>query len=191
MVGGEKVGHRPSPYILPLTLRQFSRFGTKRKGIKLEKEVVEAVVREIMQLEEAIQKQDEIDMKALVRKDQLKQNRDNRYKGTYVTAESQGHQLKGYWVPIEIWNDKNIAWCEKQVLIELMNRAIDYKLVISLSWLSEICDYSLTNIKRILYNLRDKKYLFVFPIRKWGTLDGCKRYIKINQFKYTLPSKYN
>ena len=36
-----------------------------------------------------------------------------------MEQEQQERQVKGIWIPIEIWKDKNLSWNEKILFLEI------------------------------------------------------------------------
>lgn len=154
------------------------------------KEIVENIVNQILEIEEKLDKEEEEDINLLKMKDEYNQKQYNRYRGRYINPKDQSYQLKGIWIPIEIWKDTDLNHMEMRVLVEIMNRAIDDRLVFGYEWLCKTCGCSIHHIYRIIDALAKKSYISIHPIINFSDNFGYRRYIKINKFKYLLPARY-
>lgn len=81
--------------------------------------------------------------------------------------------VKGIWIPIEIWKDKNITWNEKILLLEIDSyTSKDKDCFISNEYISELLGINETNASKTISSLIKKGY--VIKTR----FDGRKRYVK-------------
>lgn len=91
--------------------------------------------------------------------------------------------VKGIWIPIEIWKDKNLTWNEKILLLEIDSyTSKDKDCFISNEFISELLGINETNASKTISSLIKKGY--VIKTR----FDGRKRYVKADlSFATTLP----
>lgn len=81
--------------------------------------------------------------------------------------------VKGIWIPIEIWKDKNLTWNEKILLLEIDSYTSNEKdCFISNEYISELLGINETNASKTISSLIKKGY--VIKTR----FDGRKRYVK-------------
>ena len=156
----------------------------------MDRETIEKIITEIIEIEEKYKEEEEEDFKILKLKDQYNQKKYDHYKGAFVRPSEQSYQLKGLWIPIEIWKDENLNHAEMRVLVEIINRTVDDRLVFGYEWLSKICNCSIHHIYRIIDALEKKGYISIHPILSLSDNKGYIRYIKFNKFKYLLPIRY-
>lgn len=82
-------------------------------------------------------------------------------------------QVKGIWIPIEIWQDKNLSWNEKILLLEIDSFTTqDKECYISNEYISELLGVCETTANKILSSLIDKGYVIKV------SFDGRRRYVK-------------
>lgn len=156
----------------------------------MDRETIEKIITEIIEIEEKYKEEEEEDFKILKLKDQYTQKKYDHYRGAFVSPHEQSYQLKGLWIPIEIWKDENLNHAEMRVLVEIINRTVDDRLVFGYEWLSKICNCSICHIYRIIDALEKKGYISIHPILNLSDNKGYIRYIKFNKFKYLLPIRY-
>ena len=81
--------------------------------------------------------------------------------------------VKGIWIPIEIWKDKNLTWNEKILLLEIDSyTSNDKDCFISNEFISELLGISETNASKAISSLIKKGYIVK------TRFDGRKRYVK-------------
>ena len=87
--------------------------------------------------------------------------------------EEQERIVKGIWIPIEIWKDKNLSWNEKLLFLEIDSfTSKDKDCFISDEYISNFLGISPTNANKTLASLIKKGY--VVKTR----FDGRHRYVK-------------
>lgn len=87
--------------------------------------------------------------------------------------EQQERIVKGIWIPIEIWKDKNLTWNEKILFLEIDSyTSKDKDCYFSNEYISELLGISLTNASKTISSLIEKGYIIKTKF------DGRKRYIK-------------
>lgn len=87
--------------------------------------------------------------------------------------EETNRVVKGLWIPIEIWKDKNLSWNEKILFLEIDSfTTMERDCYISDEHISEFLGISTTNANKTLSSLIKKGY--VVKTR----FDGRKRYVR-------------
>ena len=87
--------------------------------------------------------------------------------------EEQQRQVKGIWIPIEIWKDKNLTWNEKILFLEIDSYTSKEKdCYFSNEYISELLGISVTNASKTISSLIEKGYIVKTKF------DGRKRYVK-------------
>lgn len=87
--------------------------------------------------------------------------------------EEKERQVKGIWIPIEIWKDPNLSWNEKILFLEIDSfTTTDKDCFISNEYISELLGVGETTANKILSSLINKGY--VIKTR----FDGRRRYVK-------------
>lgn len=137
-----------------------------------------------MQAIEEIKKEEMRKLSELKAKDKAAEEKEREYRGEYIDQEEHVYQYRGLWVPRELWEDKEIGWSEKRMMIEILNRSIDDKMVCTTQFLADIMGLKHITAHYILNNLLKKGYLQPIPIHKWGRSDKARRYLRINKYKY-------
>lgn len=91
--------------------------------------------------------------------------------------------VKGIWIPIEIWKDKNLTWNEKILFLEIDSyTSADKDCFFSNEYISELLGISETNANKTLSSLIKKGYVIKTKF------DGRKRYVKSAlSYSTTLP----
>jgi len=90
-----------------------------------------------------------------------------------MEEEKQERQVKGIWIPIEIWKDKNLSWNEKILFLEIDSYTSNEKdCFISNEYISNLLGVNITNASKTLSSLIEKGY--VVKTR----FDGRRRFIK-------------
>ena len=90
-----------------------------------------------------------------------------------MEQEQQERQVKGIWIPIEIWKDKNLSWNEKILFLEIDSyTSNDVDCFFTNEYIAELLGVNITNASKTLSSLVDKGYV----VRT--RFDGRKRYIK-------------
>lgn len=97
--------------------------------------------------------------------------------------EDQERIVKGIWIPIEIWKDKNLTWNEKILFLEIDSyTSKDKDCFFSNEYISELLGISETNANKTLSSLIKKGYVVKTKF------DGRKRYVKSAlSYSTTLP----
>lgn len=97
--------------------------------------------------------------------------------------EQQERKVKGIWIPIEIWKDKNLTWNEKILFLEIDSYTTKEKdCFFSNEYISELLGISETNANKTLSSLIKKGYVIKTKF------DGRKRYVKTAlSYSTTLP----
>ena len=93
-------------------------------------------------------------------------------------------KAKGIWIPIEIWEDKNLNWNEKILFLEIDSyTSRDSDCYISNEYIAKLLGVTETSANKILSSLISKGYVVKTKF------DGRKRYIKTNMVyrKSVLP----
>lgn len=93
-------------------------------------------------------------------------------------------KAKGIWIPIEVWEDKNLSWNEKILFLEIDSyTSKDSDCYISNEYISKLLGVTETSANKILASLISKGYVVKTKF------DGRKRYIKTNMVyrKSVLP----
>lgn len=81
--------------------------------------------------------------------------------------------VKGIWIPIEIWKDKNLTWNEKILFLEIDSfTSQDKDCFFSNEYIAELLGISEANANKTLSSLINKGYVINTRI------EGRKRYIK-------------
>lgn len=84
-------------------------------------------------------------------------------------------KAKGIWIPIEIWEDKNLNWNEKILFLEIDSyTSRDSDCYISNEYIAKLLGVTETSANKILSSLISKGYVVKTKF------DGRKRYIKTN-----------
>ncbi len=87
--------------------------------------------------------------------------------------EQNERQVKGIWIPIEIWKDKNLTWNEKILFLEIDSyTSKDKDCYFSNEYISELLGISITNASKTISSLIEKGYIVKTKF------DGRKRYVK-------------
>lgn len=82
-------------------------------------------------------------------------------------------QTKGIWIPIEIWEDKNLSWNERILLLEIDSFTTkDKDCFISNEYIANLLNVSETTANKILSSLIKKGYVIK------TAFDGRRRYVK-------------
>ena len=90
-----------------------------------------------------------------------------------MEQEQQERQVKGIWIPIEIWKDKNLSWNEKILFLEIDSyTSNDVDCFFTNEYIAELLGINITNASKTISSLVDKGYV----VRT--RFDGRKRYIK-------------
>lgn len=85
----------------------------------------------------------------------------------------QERQVKGIWIPIEIWKDKNLTWNEKILFLEIDSyTSQDKDCFFSNEYISNLLGINETNANKVLSSLISKGY--VVKTR----FDGRHRFVK-------------
>ena len=137
-----------------------------------------------MQDIDAIKKEEKRKLSELKTKDSDKLKKEKEYKGAYIDQEEHGYQYRGLWVPRELWEDTDIGWTEKRMLIEILNRSIDNKMVCTTQFLADIMGLKHITAHKTLMSLLEKEYLQGVHIHKRGNHHKARRYLRINKYKY-------
>lgn len=81
--------------------------------------------------------------------------------------------VKGIWIPIEIWKDKNLTWNEKILYLEIDSfSAQDKDCFLSNEYIANLLDINITNASKTLSSLVEKGYI----VRT--RFDGKHRFVK-------------
>lgn len=99
--------------------------------------------------------------------------------------EEQQRQVKGLWIPIEIWKDKNLTWNEKILFLEIDSYTSKEKdCYFSNEYISELLGISITNASKTISSLIEKGYIIKTKF------DGRKRYVKSAlSYSTSLPNQ--
>lgn len=90
-----------------------------------------------------------------------------------METEQKERQVKGIWIPIEIWKDKNLTWNEKILFLEIDSfTSKDKDCFFSNEQISELLGISETNANKTLSSLINKGYVVKTKF------DGRRRYVK-------------
>ena len=82
-------------------------------------------------------------------------------------------QTKGIWIPIEIWEDKNLSWNERILLLEIDSFTTkDKDCFINNEYIANLLNVSETTANKILSSLIKKGYVIK------TAFDGRRRYVK-------------
>ena len=97
--------------------------------------------------------------------------------------QQQERLVKGIWIPIEIWKDKNLTWNEKILFLEIDSYTSKEKdCFFSNEYISQLLGISETNANKTLSSLIKKGYVIKTKF------DGRRRYIKTAlSYSTTLP----
>lgn len=80
---------------------------------------------------------------------------------------------KGIWIPIEIWEDKNLSWNERILFLEIDSfTSVDKDCFISNEYIANLLNVSETSANKILSSLIKKGYVIK------TSFDGRKKYVK-------------
>lgn len=93
---------------------------------------------------------------------------------------------KGIWIPIEIWQDKNLSWNEKILFLEIDSyTSSEQDCFFSNQYIAELLGISETNANKTLSSLISKGYVIKTKF------DGRRRYVK-TALSYTTkqPCQY-
>lgn len=95
----------------------------------------------------------------------------------------QQREVKGIWIPIEIWKDRNLTWNEKILFLEIDSYTSSQKdCFFSSQYISELLGISETNANKTLSSLISKGYVIKTKF------DGRRRYVKSAlSYSTTLP----
>lgn len=99
--------------------------------------------------------------------------------------EEQERIVKGIWIPIEIWKDKNLTWNEKILFLEIDSYTSKEKdCYFSNEYISELLGISITNASKTISSLIEKGYIIKTKF------DGRKRYVKSAlSYSTSLPNQ--
>lgn len=87
--------------------------------------------------------------------------------------EEQERLVKGIWIPIEIWKNKNLTWNEKILFLEIDSyTSKDKDCYFSNEYIAELLGISVTNASKTISSLIEKGYIIKTKF------DGRKRYVK-------------
>lgn len=87
--------------------------------------------------------------------------------------DEQERIVKGIWIPIEIWKDRNLSWNEKILFLEIDSyTSKDMDCYISNEYIANLLDISETNANKTLSSLISKGYVIKTKF------DGRRRYVK-------------
>jgi biotin operon repressor len=87
--------------------------------------------------------------------------------------EEKDRQVKGIWIPIDIWKDDNLNWSEKILFIEIDSFTSNKKdCFISNEYISKLLGVSETSANKILSSLIKKGYVIK------TAFDGRRRFVK-------------
>lgn len=87
--------------------------------------------------------------------------------------EEQERQVKGIWIPIEIWKNKELSWNEKILFLEIDSfTSKDKDCYISNEYISKLLGVSETNANKILSSLIKKGFVIK------TSFDGRRRFVK-------------
>lgn len=90
-------------------------------------------------------------------------------------------KLKGIWIPIEIWEDKELTMLQKAFLIEIVSLNDENWCCVKNSHFAERFKISKTRCSRVILALAKKGYVIT---KYTENDDGTKeRIIKINKYK--------
>ena len=82
-------------------------------------------------------------------------------------------KIKGIWIPIEIWEDKNLNWSEKILFLEIDSfTSKDNDCFVSNEYISKLLGVSETSANKILSSLIKKGYVIK------TNFDGRRRFVK-------------
>lgn len=91
--------------------------------------------------------------------------------------QSQNRDFKGVWIPKEIWENHNLTWMEKLVLVEINSLDGENGCFASNNYLAEFFNLSAGRISQIIKSLESKKMIEIEYIRNKGVIE--KRVIRI------------
>jgi len=87
--------------------------------------------------------------------------------------EEKERQVKGIWIPIDIWKNKNLSWNEKILFLEIDSFTTQEKdCYISNEYIAQLLNVGETTANKILSSLISKGYVIKTKF------DGRKRYVK-------------
>jgi len=89
-------------------------------------------------------------------------------------------QKKGFWIPIEIWNLKNISTMERLILAELSNFDQSEGCYSSNAYLAKLMHLSTDRVSKIISKLNKLNYIHLKLIYVDGTKQVYRRFIRIN-----------
>lgn len=97
--------------------------------------------------------------------------------------QEQERIVKGIWIPIEIWKDKNLNWNEKILLLEIDSfTSLEKDCYFSDEYIAQLLGISTTNANKTLSSLIKKGYVVKTKF------DGRRRYVKaVLSILTTLP----
>ena len=82
-------------------------------------------------------------------------------------------QIKGIWIPIEIYLDKSVCWTAKLIFLEIDSfTRSDLDCFISNEYLSEMFDISVTQVSKHISKLKQIGWI------EQTRFDGKKRYLR-------------
>ena len=82
-------------------------------------------------------------------------------------------QIKGIWIPIEVWTDKSLSWNEKILLMEIDSYTSNYRdCFMSDEFIGDLLGIHPKSANRVLCSLKEKGLI------EKTRFDGRKRYIK-------------
>lgn len=99
--------------------------------------------------------------------------------------QQQERLVKGIWIPIEIWKDKNLTWNEKILFLEIDSyTSKDKDCYFSNEYISDLLGINITNASKTISSLIEKGYIIKTKF------DGRKRYVKTAlSYSTTLPCR--
>jgi Mn-dependent DtxR family transcriptional regulator len=97
--------------------------------------------------------------------------------------EVEKRQVKGIWIPIEVWESTDLHMAEKLVLAEIDSFEKSQGCFVSNGYLGRFLDLSPSRISQIVSHLKELGYISVEIIYKTGSKEVDRRIIKINKEK--------
>ena len=89
------------------------------------------------------------------------------------STDKHERKVKGIWIPIEIWEDKNLSWNEKILFLEIDSfTSKDKDCYISNEYISNLLGICETSANKVLSSLISKGYVVK------TSFDGRRRYVK-------------
>jgi len=102
-----------------------------------------------------------------------------------------GRGCTGIWIPLEIWDDKNLSRIERDALAEIMHfNKRGGQCYASNAYLGQILGVTNGRVSQIIKKLKDDSYITVsYSYKNNYTREVDKRYLKINYSKIYVEGK--